>query len=95
MLGVFSIASGAMISSGLFVLPGLAYEIAGPAMILSYALASLLMIPTLLAKVEMSTAMPRSGGSYFFIERSMGPLFGTIAGFTHWLSIGLKSAWTG
>ena len=92
LLAVFSIASGAMISSGLFVLPGLAYEIAGPAMILSYGLASLLMIPTLLAKVEMCTAMPRSGGSYFFIERSMGPLFGTIAGFMHWLSIGLKSA---
>jgi amino acid transporter/mannitol/fructose-specific phosphotransferase system IIA component (Ntr-type) len=92
MLSVFSIAAGAMISSGLFVLPGLAFEIAGPAMILSYGLASLLMVPTLLAKVEMCTAMPRSGGSYFFIERSMGPLFGTIAGLMHWLSIALKSA---
>ena len=33
---VFSIAAGAMISSGLFVLPGLAYAKAGPAVILAY-----------------------------------------------------------
>ncbi|MDA0990688.1 MAG: amino acid permease, partial [Verrucomicrobia bacterium] len=92
LMSVFSIAAGAMISSGLFVLPGLAFEMAGPAMIISYALASLLMIPTLFAKIELCTAMPRSGGSYFFIERSMGPLFGTIAGLMHWLSIGFKSA---
>lgn len=76
LLSVFSVAAGAMISSGLFVLPGIAFAIAGPAVILAYALAGLLMIPTLFAKAELSTAMPRSGGSYFFIMRSLGPLTG-------------------
>jgi len=42
LLDVFSIASGAMISSGLFILPGLAYVQAGPGMILAYMLAGLL-----------------------------------------------------
>ena len=92
LLAVFSIAAGAMISSGLFVLPGLAYAQAGPAIILSYALAALLMIPVVLAKAELATAMPKSGGSYFFIERSLGPLAGTVAGLANWLSISLKSA---
>jgi len=36
--------------------------------------------------------MPRSGGSYFFVERSMGALPGTLAGLAGWFSIALKSA---
>ncbi len=91
LFGVFSIAAGAMISSGLFVLPGLAYAKAGPAMIVSYALASFLVIPVLFSKIELSTAMPRSGGNYFFINRSLGPLMGTIAGLADWLAVSLKA----
>ena len=33
---VFCVATGAMISSGLFILPGLAFAKAGPAVVLSY-----------------------------------------------------------
>ena len=91
LLSVFCLAAGAMISSGLFVLPGIAFEKAGPAIILAYALASLFIIPAMLAMAELATAMPKSGGSYFFIERSLGPLMGTFAGFLNWLSIALKA----
>ena len=90
--GVFCIAAGAMISSGLFILPAIAFREAGPAMVVAYALASLMAIPATLSKAELATAMPRSGGSYFFIERSMGALPGTLAGLAAWLSISLKSA---
>ena len=90
-LSVFSIAAGAMISSGLFILPGLAFAKAGPAVIISYFLAGLLMIPSMLSNAELATAMPKSGGSYFFIERSLGPLMGTFAGFANWLAITLKT----
>lgn len=89
---VYCLAAGAMISSGLFVLPGLAYAKAQPAVILSYALAGFLMIPAMLSQAELTTAMPRSGGSYFFIERSMGILPGLLAGLANWFSIALKSA---
>jgi len=89
---VFCIASGAMISSGLFVLPGQAFRISGPAVVLAYALAALMVVPALLSKAELATAMPRSGGSYFFIERSMGALPGMLAGLANWLSIALKAA---
>ena len=90
--GVFCIASGAMISSGLFVLPGLVFIKAGAAIVLSYAFAGVLVIPALFSQAELATAMPRSGGSYFFIERSMGALPGMLAGLANWLSIALKSA---
>lgn len=92
LLEVFSIASGAMISSGLFVLPAIAYANTGPAVLLSYLIASLLVIPSLFSKAELSTAMPKAGGDYFFIDRSMGPLMGTIGGFAAWFSLAFKSA---
>ena len=91
-LDVFCIAAGAMISSGLFVLPGLIYAKIGPAVIVVYILAGLFILPALFAKAELITAMPKAGGSYFFIERSMGSLAGTIGGFASWFSLSLKSA---
>lgn len=92
LFSVFSLAAGTMISSGLFVLPGLAYALAGPAIVFSYALAALLIIPVMMSKAELATAMPKSGGSYFYVERSLGPLWGTFAGLANWLSIALKAA---
>ena len=92
LLVIFCIASGAMISSGLFVLPGLAYDKTGSSVILSYIIASLLIIPTLFSKIELTTAMPKCGGDYFFIDRSMGPMVGTIGGFSSWFSLAAKTA---
>ena len=89
---VFSIATGAMISSGLFVLPALVFDIAGPGIILAYIIGGLLMIPAMLSQAELATAMPKSGGAYFFINRSLGPLMGTFAGLASWFSIALKGA---
>ena len=81
-----------MISSGLFVLPSFAYAKAGPAVILSYLLASILMIPSLLSQAELATAMPRAGGTYFYVERSLGPIWGLFGGLANWFSVALKSA---
>lgn len=89
---VFCIASGAMISSGLFILPGLAFAKTGPSVIFSYILAGILVLPSMLAKAELATAMPKAGGVYFFIERSMGTPLGTIGGFASWFSLSFKSA---
>jgi amino acid transporter/mannitol/fructose-specific phosphotransferase system IIA component (Ntr-type) len=92
LLDIFCIASGAMISSGLFVLPGLAFAKTGPAIILAYILAGILVIPAVLSKAELATAMPKAGGDYFFIDRSFGPGAGALGGFSAWLSLSLKSA---
>jgi len=92
LIDVFSIAAGAMISSGLFILPGLAYAKTGPAVIFSYLLAGILVIPAMLAKAELATAMPKAGGVYFFIERSMGAAPGTLGGIASWFSLSFKSA---
>lgn len=89
---VFALSSGAMISSGLFLLPGLAVEKGGPSAILAYFIAGLLAIPAMLSVAELATAMPKAGGAYYFLERALGPAVGTVAGMSTWLSLVLKDA---
>ena len=94
-LGLFSviiISLSAMIGSGLFVLPSLAYAMVGGGVWLAYVLAALVVIPGAISQSELASAMPTSGGSFVFIERTFGPLFGTIAGLGLWASFLLKAA---
>jgi len=87
---VVAISIGAMVGSGIFILPALAVGIAGPAVVLAYLVAGILVLPAALSKAEMATAMPESGGSYIYIERGMGPLLGTVAGLGTWFSLSFK-----
>ena len=89
---VLTVSLGAMIGSGIFVLPGLAIKVAGPAAILAYFLAGVVVIPAALSKSEMASALPKAGGAYVFIDRAMGPVLGTIAGFGVWFALVFKSA---
>jgi APA family basic amino acid/polyamine antiporter len=94
-LGLYAtitISMGAMIGSGIFVLPALGSKKAGPAVILAYLLAGLVVLPAALSKAEMATAMPESGGTYLYIDRAMGPLAGTVAGIGAWFSLVFKSS---
>lgn len=89
---IFCITSGAMISSGLFILPGLAHAQAGPAVFISYFLAGLLAITGMLSQAELASAMPKAGGTYFYVTRTLGPAVGTVDGLITWVSLSLKSA---
>jgi amino acid transporter/nucleotide-binding universal stress UspA family protein len=92
LLAVVAISVGAMVGSGIFILPGLAMVEAGPAVVAAYLLAGVFVLPAALSKSEMATAMPEAGGTYIYIERGMGPLLGTIAGIGTWFSLSFKSA---
>ncbi|MYH77664.1 MAG: amino acid permease [Acidimicrobiaceae bacterium] len=89
---VFVLSTGAMLSSGLFLLPGLAAADAGPSAVLAYALAGVVAVPAMLSVAELSTAMPRAGGAYYFLVRAYGPAVGTFSGMATWLSLVLKDA---
>jgi basic amino acid/polyamine antiporter, APA family len=89
---VYALATGATLSSGFFLLPGIAAAGAGAAVPVAYVLGALILLPGLMSKVELATAMPRAGGVYYFLDRSMGPLVGAIGGFGTWFSLILKSA---
>ncbi len=89
---VFAISTGAMFSSGFFLLPGLAAAKTGPSVALAYLVASVFILPAMFSVAELATAMPRAGGAYYFLDRSMGPLVGTIGGLGAWIGLILKSA---
>ncbi len=92
LVDVYAISTGAMFSSGFFLLPGLATAQAGPAAVLAYFLAGVLILPAMFSAAELSTAMPKAGGAYYFLDRSLGPLAGTVGGLGTWLALVLKSA---
>ncbi|MFC1508345.1 amino acid permease [Candidatus Omnitrophota bacterium] len=92
LLDVYCIATGAMISSGLFILPGIAHAQAGPAVIFSYFFAGLLAMTGMLSQAELVSAMPKAGGTFFYVTRSMGAAAGTVDGIITWFSLTMKSA---
>jgi len=89
---VYSISTGAMFSSGLFLLPGIAAATTGESVFFAYFLAGFLILPAMYAMAELSTAMPKAGGTYYFLDRAMGPLMGTIGGLGSWVAVVFKSA---
>ncbi len=92
LFGVFAISTGAMFSSGFFLLPGIAAMYTGPSVFLAYILSAILIIPAMFCMAEISTAIPKAGGAYFIIDRAYGPLFGTIGGLGTYFALVLKSA---
>ncbi|MEX0945355.1 MAG: amino acid permease [Balneolaceae bacterium] len=89
---VYAISTGAMFSSGFFLLPGLASADAGPAVVIAYLIGGIMVLPAMFSASELSTAMPRAGGPYYFLDRSLGPMVGTVGGLGTWLALIFKSA---
>ena len=89
--GVVIISLSAMLP-GIFVTPTFAAQIMGPGIWLAFVLAASVVLPGALSKSELSSGMPTSGGSYVFLERTYGPMIGTVSGMGLWASFLLKSA---
>jgi amino acid transporter len=92
LVGGLAIGIGTMIGAGIFVFPGLAAGDAGPAAALSFAIGGVVALLVALPTSELATAMPRSGGGYYFISRGMGTGFGAIVGLGLWLGLVFASA---
>ncbi|MCI0492778.1 MAG: amino acid permease, partial [Planctomycetes bacterium] len=88
---VYVICTGAMFGPGFFLLPGIAAAMSGPSVIVAYLLSGLLVIPAMLSQAELATAMPRAGGAYYFLDRTLGPMMGTVGGMGTWLALMLKA----
>ncbi|AGB15801.1 amino acid transporter [Halovivax ruber XH-70] len=90
--GGLAIGIGTMIGAGIFVFPGLAVAEAGPAAALSFGIGAAIAMLVALPTSELATAMPRSGGGYFFISRCLDTGFGAIVGLGLWLGLVFASA---
>lgn len=94
-LGLFSIVTisiSSMIGGGIFILPAIGFAATGPSLFLAFLISAFCILPAALSKAELATAMPTSGGTYVYLERTFGPLAGTIAGLGLFMSILLKAS---
>ena len=91
-LAALTIGIGTMIGAGIFVLPGTAVARAGPLAAFTFVLGGVIALFTALSASELGTAMPKSGGAYFYVNRALGPMFGSVAGWANWLGLAFASA---
>jgi amino acid transporter/nucleotide-binding universal stress UspA family protein len=87
-----SLGGGTMIGAGIFILPGLAAEGAGPASAISFVIAGFVALLAALSLAELATGMPIAGGSYHYVNRALGGLFGSIVGWGMWTGLMFASA---
>lgn len=80
LFGATMLGIGAMIGAGIFVLSGIAAGEAGPALLLAFALNGVAAIAIGACYAELSSTMPRAGGSYYWIKKGIGPITGFYAG---------------
>ncbi len=91
-LEAMTLGGGTMIGAGIFVLPGLAAEGAGPASAVSFVIAGIVALLAALSLAELATGMPIAGGSYHYVNRALGGLFGSIVGWGMWTGLMFASA---
>nr|WP_238330967.1 amino acid permease [Haloglomus irregulare] len=87
-----TLGGGTMIGAGIFILPGLAAEGAGPASSVSFGIAGFVALLAALSLAELATGMPIAGGSYHYVNRALGGLFGSIVGWGMWTGLMFASA---
>ncbi|MGP4015625.1 amino acid permease [Saccharopolyspora sp. 5N708] len=78
------IAIGGAIGTGLFLGSGLAISIAGPAVIVAYAVAAFAMLALAYALAEMIVVHPEAGGFGAIIQRCLGGLAGFVSRWIYW-----------
>ena len=71
---------GAVLGTGVLVLPAIAAETAGPASLIAWAALVALSVPMALTYAAMSRQRPDAGGFSDAIERAFGPRWGAVAG---------------
>jgi APA family basic amino acid/polyamine antiporter len=92
LLDATMIGMGAMIGAGIFVLTGLAAELAGPAAILVFALNGVVTAFTGLSYAELAASIPKSGGGYAFVREIFDDLSSFIMGWMLWFAYMIAGA---
>jgi aromatic amino acid permease len=78
---------GSAIGAGLFLGSGVGIATAGPAVLVSYALAGLLVVLVMRMLAEMASAMPASGSFSVYAEAALGRWAGFTLGWLYWFTL--------
>lgn len=79
--------TGAVLGSGILIVPGLAAQEAGPASLLAWGLMALLILPMALSMGLLSAAYPNAGGVSHFVTLAFGKRIGSLTGWFFLLSV--------
>lgn len=80
---------GAVVGSGVLLVPGLAAEIAGPASLIAWGIMALLVLPMGLTMGLLSARFPNAGGVSHFVTRAFGKRWGALVGWFFLCSVPL------
>ena len=83
---VVMIGLGGAIGTGLFMGSGLAVGYAGPAVIISYALAGFLALVMIFSLSEMAVVHPSAGSFGTYAEMYLNPWAGFVVRYTYWIA---------
>jgi len=79
--------TGAVLGSGILIVPGLAAELSGPASLLAWGLMTAMVIPMALLMALLSTKYPDAGGVSYFVTKAFNPHIGSLVGWFFLLSV--------
>lgn len=80
------IGVGAMIGAGIFVLIGIAAGVAGPALILAFALNALVALLTAMSYAELGSCFHDAGGGYLWVKEGLPKWNGFLSGWMSWFA---------
>lgn len=80
-----ALAIGAVVGSGILVLPAVTAQQAGPASLISWVIMSLITLPICLTLGRLATNIPNAGGIVAYARTAFGPMAGTLTG---WVLLG-------
>jgi amino acid transporter/nucleotide-binding universal stress UspA family protein len=86
LMDVTLIGVGAMIGAGIFVLTGIAAGVAGPGLILAFALNGFVTIFTAMAYAELGSCFHDAGGGYLWVKEGLPRWNGFLAGWMSWFA---------
>ena len=79
------IGLGGAIGTGLFMGSGIAIGYAGPAVLISFAIAALIAVIMVFSLSEMAVVHPTAGSFGTYAEIYLGPMMGFIVRYTYWI----------
>ncbi|SYZ72121.1 Cationic amino acid transporter [Candidatus Zixiibacteriota bacterium] len=80
------IGVGAMIGAGIFVLTGIAAGVAGPALILAFALNGIIAVFTAMSYAELGSCYHDAGGGYLWVKEGLPRWNGFLSGWMSWFA---------
>lgn len=81
------IAIGGAIGTGLFLGSGFAISMAGPAVIISYAIGGIIALVMMTALSEMTVSQPTAGSFGVYAEEYINPWAGFVLRYSYWIGI--------